>query len=365
MIGIMPAASTMKTGARDMMIGAMPPPGTNIIPNPVPQGDATIMPVQNTAMPTQIGAFPAAPFTPTPFEQTPMPIVQPGQQVPATGLIGAEQALSGGVAQARTDIGGAMSGIDQNPAAKLQADLTGANGPEAQQLAQQQMQSSPAMAYQMEQMQRATERSAAARGGLMGGNVLQELQRNAAGIASQDYQNQFANIGQVADRKLMQDQLKSGLSRDLAETALSAGIQTAGMRTQAGRDIAQNASSAASQISSLLTQRGVVLSDMMAKDISTVTDMIYQSGLQDSLNSQNLAAILANIAGGQASIVAQGNANIGAANAAGTIGVGNAIQYGIQQGIGAFGGGGQQNMQQVNNSAGYSWSGNQDPFSTP
>jgi hypothetical protein len=87
-------------------------------------------------------------------------------------------------------------------AAKLQADLTGANGQAAQQAAYAQYQSSPAMQYQMDQMSKATERSAAARGGLLGGNVALELQKNAAGIASQDYQNQFNNMSQVTNTGL-------------------------------------------------------------------------------------------------------------------------------------------------------------------
>ncbi len=125
---------------------------------------------------------------------------------------------------------------------------------------------------------------------------------------------------------------------------MSAGIQGAGLitqtagktaegRTNAGQAIAQNATQAASNISTLLNQQGIVVSDAFAKDISTITDMIYQSGMQDSHSSENLAAILANIAGGQGSTVANGYAAIGASNAAGTIGVANAIQGGIQQGI--------------------------------
>lgn len=264
------------------------------------------------------------------------PSIQTGA-VPQTGLIGAEQALNAGVMGATGAINQAMTGLDGNNAQKMQADLTGANGPEAQALAQQQFQQSAATTYQMDQMQRATERSAAARGGLLGGNVLQELQRNAAGIASQDYQNQFANLGEVATRQSAQDQFKAGLYRDLADTAMSAGITRAGMRTQAGQQIAQTATQAAGNISNLLNQQGVVISDMMAKDISTLTDMIYQSGMQESMNSQQLAAMLANIAGGQASTVQAGNIGIGNANAAGAIGVGNAIQSGIQQGVGLYG----------------------------
>lgn len=304
---------------------------------------------------------------------------------------------------------GALSGYNQGQGAmKMQADLSGANGLEAQQAAYAAYQSSPAMQYQMDQMQKATERSAAARGGLLGGNVLTELQRNASGIASQDYQNQFNNLGQVAQTGLgaasqiaglkgnqaateaglvgtmagIQGNLagqKMGIEGNLAATALSgqnnlaaqsmairgnrenailgiradatnrladlaqsAGLNTAGLytgtaqqlsqgRTQAGQMIAQNANQAASNISNMLAQNGIAVSDMMAKDISTVTDMIYQSGMQEKIDSQQLAAILANIAGGQASTVAQGYSNIGAANAAGTLGIGNAVQNAIGQ----------------------------------
>lgn len=267
--------------------------------------------------------------------------------VPQTGLIGAEQAINTGVNQATGILGGAINQIagpnayttGGSNAAKLQADLSGANGPAAAQAAQAQMQASPAAQYQFEQMQRATERSAAARGGLLGGNVATELQRNAAGIASQDFQNQFANLGAVADRganmQSQADQIKAGLTRDIADTAYSAGIQKAGGRTNAGLSIAQNASNAANSISQILKDQGMVVSDMTAKDISTITDIIYNSGLQQSMDDKQLAAILANIAGGQASTVQQGNAAIGEANAAGTIGVGNAVQSGITQAIGA------------------------------
>ena len=317
-----------------------------------------------------------------------------------------------------------------NSANKLQADLSGANGQAAQQAAYAAYQSSPAMQYQMEQMQRATEQSAAARGGLLSGNVLQELQRNASGIASQDYQNQFNNLSQVTNtglqaagqigqlrgqqagilgnleagkmsadaqlqaqkmgneasiygqqlglqadlagrqfqgdlsaslqnaqlqsqnqglqfqadqaRNLQNTQLKADAYSQLANLAQANGLNTAGLytgtaqqiaagRTQAGQAIAQNANQSATNISNMLAQNGVAVSDMMAKDISTVTDMIYQSGMQEKIDAQQLATILANISGGQASTVAQGYSNIGAANAAGTLGMSNALQGGTEQ----------------------------------
>lgn len=305
---------------------------------------------QNQMMITGLMGVPqmatAAPSA-APVVPTSMPVVPAGAAVPATGLIGAEQAITGGQTQSAGILGGAIntiSGLNAYTlggvnAAKLQADLTGANGPQAQKAAQSTISTSPASQYQFDMMQRATERSAAARGGLLGGNVLRELQANAAGIASQDYQNQFANLGTVADRganmQSQADQIRAGLTRDIADTAYSSGVQRAGLRMDAGQAIAQNASQAASNIAKLVSDRGITLSDMAAKDISTITDIIYQSGIQNSMDQKNLAAILANIAGGQASTVAAGQAQIGAANAAGTIGVSNALQNGLTQAIGA------------------------------
>lgn len=246
--------------------------------------------------------------TVNPMQTTSAPL---GSGAPATGLIGSEQALNEG-------LGSIASGAGQ-----ARADITGVlnefNDPNA-------FRNSAATEYLLGQSQRAIERSAAARGGLLGGNVLQELQRNAIGLASQDYNNQFS--------------VKAGLADRLASIAENAGIQTAGLkatigagRYQAGRDIAQNATQAASNISNLLNQQGANISDMARKDISTITDMIYQSGLQNKLDNQQLATILANISGGQASQMSQGYQNLGAAQAAGVLGVGNAIQGGIQQGI--------------------------------
>jgi hypothetical protein len=403
--------------------------------------------------------------------------VSMGQMAPGAGAV----ALSGGGSGAYTPTGNiganysqsfdknigadqinqGVSGLDPyasqgGGAIKMQADLSGANGQAAQQAAYEQYQSSPAMQYQMDQMQRSTERSAAAKGGLLGGNVALELQRNASGIASQDYQNQFNNLGSVANtglnaaaqqgnllgqqaqtlgslegqrmgneasvygqqissqaqlaaqamqtgaqqsianaqmvndrynqdrgieanligqqyqgnlssaqqnaqieagllgqriaadesRNAQNAQLKSDAYSQLANLAQANGLNTAGLltgtaqqlsqgRTQAGQAMAQNATQAASQIADKLAQSGLAVSDTMARDISTMTDMIYQSGMQDKIDSQQLATILANISGGQASTVAQGYSNIGSANAAGTLGVANAVQGGITQAIGS------------------------------
>ena len=457
-VGALSSAGNYATGAIQNMLGSI----GNAQQQPLPT--LPNMPQVSTGLITG-----QAQSLPSPSSYGPMPSFS-AASAPSVGGGVDTSGIAQGLDQARGQINTAYGQADQalsgynkgQGALDMQAALSGANGPEAQAAAYAQYNSSPAMQYQMDQMQKATERSAAARGGLLGGNVLTELQRNASGIASQDYQNQFNNLGQVAQtglaaagqiaqtkqqqaateaglasnlagiqgnlaqadlsgrynlagqqmsgqnalaaaamhgeyglrgqqlgaqadlartdlsgqyglagqqygaqadliRQQMQNQagmqqaelgVKANLTSQLADIASNAGINMASLytgtgqqlaqgRTQAGQAIAQNANQAASNISNLLAQNGVAVSDMMAKDISTVTDMIYQSGMQEKIDSQQLATILANISGGQASTLAQGYSNIGAANAAGTLGQSNALQGGIEQLIasGALGGG--------------------------
>ncbi len=262
-----------------------------------------------------------------------------------------------------------------------------------------------------ENAERAILRNAAVTGNLGGGNVLDQLYKNAASTFAQDYQNRFQNLGEVAGRGLgaasqiaqtkqqqaateaglagqlagiqgglaqadlsgryglasqsmansaqmaiADMQAKNALQRDtlgiraniatrLADLAENTGLNIAGInagasqqiaqgRYQAGRDIAANASAAANNISSILQNQGVQVSDMMGKDIASLTDLIYQGGMQDKIDSQNLAAILANIAGGQASNIMQGQTNIGEAKAGGMLGVADAITQGAGMYIG-------------------------------
>lgn len=379
---------------------------------------------QPSNVPQQVAARPAT--------TTMLPTAQPATNVPQTGLIGSEQALLGGqsaalgalgasnamatkylqdaggiqvaapepIAQAGYDTGigsaqtnQAVAGLDPyaqsgTGAAKLQADISGANGAQAQAAAMASVQGSPYTEQMKQNAERAILQNAAVTGNVGGGNVLDQLYKNAASIFAQDQQNRFNNLGQVTstgltaagqkgqllgnqaqmlgslegqrmgaaaqlaateyqgklNTKLTNAQLKADAYSQLANLAQANGLNTAGLftgtaqqvasgRTQAGQAIAQNANQAATNISNMLAQNGVAVSDMMAKDISTITDMIYQSGMQEKIDSQQLAAILANISGGQASTVAQGYSNIGAANAAGTLGISNSLQGGVEQAI--------------------------------
>ena len=71
---------------------------------------------------------------------------------------------------------------------------------EAQAEAMANFQESPGQRYLREQTERGVLRNAAAVGGLGGGNVLKALQANAAGLAAQDFQNQFNRLANVANR---------------------------------------------------------------------------------------------------------------------------------------------------------------------
>jgi hypothetical protein len=396
---------------------------------PAGAGGLPYMPaVMPTAAPTTaapaapVAAPVAAPITAnTTMTTTGLPVQSPSAQVPPTGLIGSEAALTQGQNAALSAINDSywmarnesdqyrkalnnrtlsldttlgsqsVDAINQGVAAydpytkgganaqKLYDDMTGVNGAEAQAAAQAAYQSSPALKYQMDQMQKATERSAAARGGLMSGSVLQELQRNAQGLASQDYFKNLGAIGESANRglnaasgvaglrgqqaqlgaqlqsaglqaqaqfEMQKESIRNDVANRLTNLAENRGLTVAGLqtgfgqalasgRTNAGMAMAQNATQAAGNIAQYLNQQGIGVSDMMNKDISSITDFMYQSGMQDKADMQNLADLIARINGAQGATAMQGQKDLAAAKAAGTLGVGNAFQQGVTQGISA------------------------------
>lgn len=280
------------------------------------------------ANPTQVmaqqGVSPTQPIVmPTAYDN-PAVINPTATTAPPTGLIGAEQAMNQGQAGAeQLLLGGSNLGTQAN---NFQGAISGLGGIEAQNQAFATLGNSPATKYQMDQMQRAVERSAAARGGLLSGNTLRALQENAAGIASQDYQNQLNNVSAVADRG-------AGFTGLLANMRSNLGMETGAARTNAGLAIAQNAQTTAANISNLLNQQGIQLSDRMSSQLNTVTNMLYDAGMQDSVDANQLAQILANIAGGQASNLQTGYQAIGDARASAALGTNAAIQNSMNQAI--------------------------------
>lgn len=120
------------------------------------------------------------------------------------------QALGQGYGQARNDI---TAGFDaaQPTLAKLGAaydpmvaggqnafntylDAIGANGAEGNTRAAAAFQAAPGRSYAMDQALEAVQRTAAARGGLAGGNATADILRTANGIADQSFQQYVGNL---------------------------------------------------------------------------------------------------------------------------------------------------------------------------
>lgn len=93
-------------------------------------------------------------------------------------------------------LGPSIEGGDQ--ARQQQLALLGLLGPEAQQAAQDQFQQSPGQQFIRERQERALTRNQAAIGGLGGGNIRTALQEQAAGFASQDFNNQFNRLSSLS-----------------------------------------------------------------------------------------------------------------------------------------------------------------------
>lgn len=77
-------------------------------------------------------------------------------------------------------------------------NATGANGAAGSQAATQAFQASPGYQYAMDQALNAVQRSAAARGGLAGGNATADILKTATGLADQGYQQYVNNLGNAA-----------------------------------------------------------------------------------------------------------------------------------------------------------------------
>ena len=78
------------------------------------------------------------------------------------------------------------------------ADLSGANGIEAGRAAQAQFLESPGYQFQLEQGQKAIDRSAAARGMLRSGATMEASQRFGQGLAAQDFTTYYNRLAGLA-----------------------------------------------------------------------------------------------------------------------------------------------------------------------
>ena len=206
-------------------------------------------------------------------------------------------ALRGGLSTGRNDINSAteqaVSRFDPYArtglsALDVEAARSGALGPEAQAEAFANYQESPGQKYAREQQERALVRNAAATGGTQSGNVLSALQRQAAGIASQNYQQDLMNL------------------RSLAERGQAASGAQAGLESQAGRDLAQMEMSAAQSELNARNNAGLAMGNMAAQGGQMAANMQQNMGN----NLANIAQQAAQTGAGMTSAAGQNLANI-------------------------------------------------------
>ncbi len=237
--------------------------------------------------------------------------------VPKYGLIGAEEAMQGGLAGGIAGINEGMRQAENTlspytgvggKSNDLQAALSGALGPAAQKQAFDNYNQSPEMAYALSQAEKGITRNSAATGGLKGGNVLDALQRNAIGMAQQDYGNAFNRLGSLSDRGLTSSNLLGGLQANaggkVGDYAFGTGQAMAAGRTRAGEQIAGNVQGTSASLAEMLAKQGNDLSSVIGSGGSNLAQLLSNYGQLDAATQQELAKLLGNIATGSASTVA-------------------------------------------------------------
>lgn len=251
------------------------------------------------------------------------------QDVIRRGTLGALENLGQGLGTARGDILAGTEGLER------QAALAGLRGSEAQGQAFQGFRESPGQQFLQEQGERAVTRQAAATGGLGGGNVLRELQRQAIGLAQQDFSNQFQRGQQVLGTQ-------GQAAGQLAGLAAQGGIQGAnlisgaagqlgGQRFQAGQQLSQQAQQQANNLANLQAQLGQNIAGVTGQTGANLANIAQGAGQSNAQLQQQLATLLANIGTGTGSQAGQLQAAAGQFNAAGAAGQGAAVQNLIAQ----------------------------------
>lgn len=166
----------------------------------------------------------------------------------ATVLLGASSAKKSAKAQAKGQEAGIAEqqrqfDITQEQAAPFreaglralekQEVLLGLRGAEAQQQGFNVLAESPGQRFLQDRARRNLERSATARGGRLGGNVLSALTEQGVGFAQQDLQNEIARLGQVAGQGRAVTQTL-GQQRGSTATKIQQGLNLAGQSRASG-----------------------------------------------------------------------------------------------------------------------------------
>ncbi len=274
------------------------------------------------------------------LEEPPVvPPTVPQTPVPVTGVLGAQEAITQGTQQALGTLGAGVGQARQDVAAGLtglegQASLAGLRGTQAQRQAFANFQSSPGQQFLQEQAERATTRQAAATGGLTGGNVLKELQRQAVGLASQDIGAQFQRGQQVLGTQQQSAQQLANLSAQggqLGANLISGATGQLGeQRFAAGQQLAQAATGTAANLANLQQQLGQGISGITGQGFTNLANLLSGTGGANAQQLQQLATQLANLGVGGATGAAPFTSLAGAFDAAGIAGQGVAAQNAIQ-----------------------------------
>lgn len=222
-----------------------------------------------------------------------------------------------GAAGARQDIqtgvGRALAPLQPLQETGLQAQqraaaLSGGLGPEAQQQAISEFQASPGQQFLLEEAERASVRNAAATGGLGGGNIRRELQRQAIGFASQGLQQQIQN--QLA----------------LGQTGIAAAQGISGLEAGQGEALANITGQRGVNLANIQQQLGSQLGGVTQQEGINQANLTTQLGQQLAQSRQQQAIAAGNVAIGAGTQQAELAGQAGAAQAAGILGQGAAQQ---------------------------------------
>ncbi len=218
-----------------------------------------------------------------------------GAEIP-TGLRGSEMARKAGAQGAIGMLNqlNVASRQDVNPYAQAglnalqqQQALSGALGQEAFDAAYQ---ASPQMQFLREQGEQAALRTAAARGGAGGGNVMKELARFNTGLASGDLQNQIANLNALTGRGLTAAQQQGSYNMQTGLPAAQAisnlGQNLALGRTRVGEQLANQYGSAATDLGNIYAGQGQDVANMIGGQTSNIVNQVNQAALNEARAQQ-------------------------------------------------------------------------------
>ena len=177
-------------------------------------------------------------------------------------------------------------------AQQRQAALTGAFGPEAQQQAFATFTESPGQAFLREQGLRQVANAASATGGLVGGNVLSELQRQGQGLAQQDFANQFNRLGSLSSQGLQAAGQAGQFLSQAGQQQAQLAAQNAQLGTQANLASAGNRLSARQGQANLFGQGAGIGASLAGQGANIGSNLAGQgAGIQFGAG-QNVANIL-------------------------------------------------------------------------